>query len=404
MNIHDLSKYENIIIIGDEKVGRTEVISNYFVRKKINFSVISLNPVLRRGWNSLKLINIKGKEEKKYFYETLTFNKEDLIGFKSLKLIFFYLHKIKALIYFKKYLNINQNTLIISVGNALTFCSFIVFKLFYIRKPKSIYYNIDYWSYKPGYFGNYLGSHYIFTFISRFLESFLITFSNHTWFVTDVRKKIQNLIKKDNNKFFLMPIGFSYQEVMSFNNDKIIPLNRIVKIFYIGVISDTQGLDLLIKMVLKFKGQIFLELIGQGAMLDKYKYEAKKLGIEKFINFYGFIDKHEDCFKIARKCHFGYAYMHNDQKTHSNFAEPGKIKLYLMFNLPVIVSDHIKISKQIKKLNLGIVIKYGLKTLNNNLNKILEKKIDYESLKKSIFNNKRIIISDHYFDNFFKNE
>ena len=107
--------------------------------------------------------------------------------------------------------------------------------------------------------------------------------------------------------------------------------------------------------------------------------------MDKYVYFYGFIESHDECYHIAKNCHFGYSFMSNDIKSHSNNAEPGKIKLYLMFNLPVILSKHINIANEIRSLNLGIISEYSKSNLENIFTNIFEKKIDYEKLKKKYF-------------------
>ena len=86
---------KNYIIIGDRQVGRTEVIAEYFKRKKIKHSIISLNPVFKNNPNILEIYNENGSLLNKLEYETIFFEKDSLRGFSSLKIYLFYFQKLK---------------------------------------------------------------------------------------------------------------------------------------------------------------------------------------------------------------------------------------------------------------------------------------------------------------------
>lgn len=132
-----------------------------------------------------------------------------------------------------------------------------------------------------------------------------------------------------------------------------------IKLGFVGVLKKSQGLDMLFDCanILKddFKN-ISFEIIGSGPDEFYFKNRAKKLRVP--FTFYGLVSD-EKLKKILYDCTLGIAPYTPEDSNVSRYGDPSKVKNYLEFNLPAIMTDVFEFSKELTKKKAGIVIKYG---------------------------------------------
>jgi len=164
--------------------------------------------------------------------------------------------------------------------------------------------------------------------------------------------KISGLISKS-AKFPFVPIG----------TGQILPKKekglKKIKVGFIGVLKKSQGLDFIFDagMLLSEKfPEIVFEIIGSGPDEKYFKNRAKKCPIT--INFHGLVDEKE--FKrILYNCTLGIAPYVPDESNVSVYGDPGKVKRYLEFNLPTIITNVFEFSKELERTDAGVIVKYG---------------------------------------------
>lgn len=191
-------------------------------------------------------------------------------------------------------------------------------------------------------------------------------------------RKDEGLIKK-NQTCTIIPIGTGDVYPIKRKNLKKIRLG------FIGVLKKSQGLDMLLdssKVLSKHFRNLTFDIIGFGPDSAYFKKRVKNYRNIKY-NFYGLVS--ENKFRhILYNATIGIApYMPGDD-TVSKYTDPGKPKRYLEFNLPIITTDVIEISKELEKSGCGEIIKYGdYEGLANAIKKIIN---NYDTYVHNVIN------------------
>lgn len=207
----------------------------------------------------------------------------------------------------------------------------------------------------------------------------------------DARKK-KGLLK--NKKCVVVPIG----------TGKILPVRKKnfenPKIGFIGVLKSSQGIGMMLdsaSVLAKHFNRLTFEIIGSGPDDDIFLKRIPKSSRIKY-NFYGLVSERK--FKeVLYNCTIGISPYAPEKGTVSKYTDPGKPKRYIEFNLPVITTNVIEISKEIKGSGAGEIIKYGdsedlakaIKKIINNYDSYVKnviemhKKYYYKSIYPAIF-------------------
>lgn len=151
-----------------------------------------------------------------------------------------------------------------------------------------------------------------------------------------------------------VPIGIGKQ--LPFKTKK---LERI-RLGFIGVLKSSQGIDMLFDSApalhKAFGKNLEIDLVGSGPD-EKYFKKRAKTSLVTF-HIHGLVS--EARFKeILYNCTIGIAPYIPEDSNVSRYGDPGKVKRYLEFNLPSIITDVFEFSKELQKSGAGIVIKYG---------------------------------------------
>ena len=208
----------------------------------------------------------------------------------------------------------------------------------------------------------------------------------------------KNDFKKINyksNKGTFIPNGLDLED---FNLPKKIKRNKNT-ILFAGRIEEYKGLKYLLVSIQKIKSKISnikLVIIGEGNYINKCKELCKKLNIQKEVFFLGKLS-HKKLIKEYLKSSLFVLPSYTSSKTF------GLVLLESLANkTPVITTDIVGISKEIKKNNCGIVVrpknsdllaKAIIKLLKNpklakqmgeNGRKLVEKGYNWEKINKKI--------------------
>lgn len=181
------------------------------------------------------------------------------------------------------------------------------------------------------------------------------SYSNRVAFVNsrllDLRKDIG--IYQITAKHPIVPIGtdkLSYKQNKNF---------QTLTFGFIGVLKKSQGFDIVFKnadALSKKFSDVSYEVIGSGPDEEYFKKIAKKYSIKT--TFYGYLEG-ESFNDVLKKCTIGIATYIPDASNVSHYGDPGKIKRYLSLGIPVIATNVLEFSKEIKKSKAGIIIDYN---------------------------------------------
>lgn len=147
------------------------------------------------------------------------------------------------------------------------------------------------------------------------------------------------------------------------------------KIIFRGLLIEDMGVDLVIKalpQIIKSIPNINLEIYGDGSARESLEEEAKKLKVEKYIKFYGWIRDRKELEEKMSDASIGLATF-NTYTSGDKFknGDPGKLKDYMLMGMPVITTNAILNFEQIEQLKCGIVIDYDVKQLADAVIKLL---------------------------------
>lgn len=248
--------------------------------------------------------------------------------------------------------------LIISLDNLNTIAALFLKKIGLIKKV--VYYTIDF---TPKRFNNNLLNN-----IYHYLDKFCVKNADVTWNVSPRiakgREKIMGMNRAIYKKQITVPIGIWFYR---YNQ---LPLSKINKntLVYAGGLSPHQGIQLVldaIPIIIKSIPNFRFTIVGMGNYETELKEKIISLKIQKYVDFLGYIEKHEDVEKIISRCRIAVAMYNKELSTWSYYADPSKVKTYLASGLPVITTNLTHIASDLKKRECGLVINYNKTELAN---------------------------------------
>lgn len=243
----------------------------------------------------------------------------------------------------------NKYTIFFGVGNLNAFSGNFLKLL--NRIDKVIYYVIDY---VPQRFNNKL-----LNGIYHRIEKLCAKKSDWIWNLSP--RMIEARSKRWNMNFpnqLVVPHGVHIARIKRVFFDKI---NKS-EILYMGMLLEKQGIQLVIESlpyILKKIPNLKLTIIGKGPYEYHLKELVKKLSLEKYIEFLGYIPSHQDLENRIAKAAIAIALYNREYDQFSYFADPGKIKNYLGAGVPVILTDVPYVAREVVKAKCGFIIEYS---------------------------------------------
>ncbi len=133
---------------------------------------------------------------------------------------------------------------------------------------------------------------------------------------------------------------------------------EILRIVYVGFLTELRGLDLLIEAVARYidkdnpKNTIQVDIVGKGASKEKLINLAKELNIEESVRVHGWLSQKEVDQLMANANVGALTYR---VCGHWNHTIPNKIFDYMLAGLPVLTTEVLPIQRIIKEANCGVV-------------------------------------------------
>lgn len=327
--------------------GSAHALRDYFLNKKINILLFIGHPLVMQRSSSFILYK-EGREINK-----MVVNRSKNIGLLDYGV---------DLIYTAWWVFRQKQTCDIFVGVDGLNCLAGLFLKKIGKVKKVIFYSIDF---SPVRFKNT-----IINYIYHKIEHLCVTAADECWNVSpriaEGREKfLQISSKKYRQK--VVPIGIW--------NDKIkkTPFGKIRKhqLLFVGHLLEKQGVQkvleavpLVVKKIPDFK---FL-IVGGGEHQDVLRKISVRLGIQKYVEFMGWVKDRNVIDAIMGQSACAVASYKPEEKQRYNFtyyADPTKIKDYLAAGLPVILTDVPYNTKEIERKKCGIVVRYEKEDIAN---------------------------------------
>ncbi len=138
---------------------------------------------------------------------------------------------------------------------------------------------------------------------------------------------------------------------------------------YVGVLRHGQGTEIIFDALQK-NPKLRLEIIGEGPLFKTLKGEVKKRNLSGRVVFWGLIQDEKKVIDIIKRWEVALAPYdpHNSNMTY--YTEPSKIKFYLEYGIPIVMTKVTHMAPQIDKYNAGISINYTADDLLHAIEKI----------------------------------
>ena len=134
-------------------------------------------------------------------------------------------------------------------------------------------------------------------------------------------------------------------------------------IVYVGGLIEGKGVELFVPVAraLRERGIEFSFLvIGAGPYLHTLTREIAQAGIQDCFELAGYVDNITDVVRRAAACSVALApYPTGEVNSFTNYADPGKLKLYLGCGLPMVLTAVPPIAKQIEAAGAGVIAEYS---------------------------------------------
>jgi glycosyltransferase involved in cell wall biosynthesis len=182
----------------------------------------------------------------------------------------------------------------------------------------------------------------IYRILNRFfymIDKFCLKNSDYIWFTTEghiVGREKYGYFNRNQHNFKMIPLGL---DTSKFASKPVNEQNRY-SLVYCGVISRYHMLDLLFEVIQDLKkdfNSIRLNLIGSGPDEAYFEELAKKMGLQSDIVFHGFVEEGDRFRSLMSNNILGIAFYRNEEN-YMKYTEPAKVKNYLSFGVPAIVS------------------------------------------------------------------
>lgn len=310
-----------IIVIHEATTGPGHDLRDFLLKKNVKELLFIAHPLFyvkgtRKNSSRFELYK-NGKLAKKgsSFYWVMP---EFVLYFKDLIYTFLWSQKF-----------IGRSDYFFGVGNLNAFAGHI---LKIIGRTKEIvYYVIDY---IPNRFqNNFINSIY------HWVEKYCARKSNWTWNLSP--RMIEERQKGETGVFPNQLVVF---HGVHFNRIKRVPFSKINKheILYMGALLKKQGVQMVIEalpIILEKIPDITFTIIGSGEYGNMLKKLVKKLRLEKYVTFLGYIKNHVEVENRMAKAAIAIALYEEKKDNFTYYTDPGKVKNYLGAGVPVLITD-----------------------------------------------------------------
>jgi glycosyltransferase involved in cell wall biosynthesis len=212
-----------------------------------------------------------------------------------------------------------------------TFCGILLKKVG--RVDVVIYRVMDFFPLPPNGLYRYLNR------LFYVIDKFCLKNSNYIWFTTEghiIGREKYRYFNRDDYNYQIIPLGLDSSKFIS----KPISEQNRYSLVYCGVISRYHMLDLLFEVIQDLKrdfNNIKLNLIGSGPDETYFKELAKKMNLQDNIVFHGFVEEGDRFKELMANNILGIAFYRNEEN-FMKYTEPAKVKYYLSFGVPALVS------------------------------------------------------------------
>jgi len=218
-----------------------------------------------------------------------------------------------------------------------------------------------------------------------FLDSFCLKRSDSIWFTTEGHisgREEYGYFNRRKANYRIIPLGvnmrkFITKDPVGFNSYSLL---------YCGLLSRHHLLGLIFSCIKELKGEfpkVRLNIIGSGPDEGYFRALVSDMGIKENVVFHGFV---EDSFSFSRLLSdnaLGFA-LYEDKDGLMKYTEPAKVKYYLNYGVPAVISRIPKIAFELAEKKVSFAVNNEKDDICNTIRRYLSDKELQMEYKKNI--------------------
>jgi glycosyltransferase involved in cell wall biosynthesis len=337
-----------IIFNSFEPVGLEDYVT-YFKKRFKDFVYLKWKFPHRKGKSTSACI--RHKTGKQLYSKKLTslYVSRNKFFYFSLLPFHYMLYLFQALTALEKRPSNRKSVVFFGVNYYCTFCGIILKKIG--RVDYVIYRVMDFFPLPKRGVYRYL-NRLFYTF-----DRFCLKNADSVWFTTqghiEGREKY-GYFDRRKELYRLIPLGINSDNYI----DKTITEQSRKSLVYCGVISVYHMLELVFDVLAQLKivyPDILLNVVGSGPDEDYFRRLAYEMGLNENIKFHGYIEEGERFNQVMSNNLLGIA-LYKDEENFMKYTEPAKVKYYLNFGIPALVSKVPSIAKELDELRVSFAV------------------------------------------------
>lgn len=336
----------------------------YFRRKFKNFIYFRWRFPHSSNGASGKLIHYENEDEISVKnLDNLPIVKNRILYFATLPFHYFF-YLLQALWYLRRRSNDKSYRVLMGVNYYCTFCGLLLKKLGAIDAV--IYRVMDFFPLPPS------GPYRFFNWLFYKFDRFCLTHSDEVWFTTEghiIGREKYGYFDRNERRYRLIPLGVNASEYV----DLPLSIKGKHSLVYCGVVSSYHMLDVLFDLVDRLRynfSDIRLNIIGDGPDLPRYKALCNALMLSDRVIFHGFLEEGEKFRRIMCDNALGIAF-YRDEENFMKYTEPAKVKYYLNFGVPALVSKVPRIAVELETQGVAIAVSNDIEIIVKQVSEFL---------------------------------
>lgn len=267
---------------------------------------------------------------------------------------------------------------IIALDNLNTLSALLLRKM--RRVKKVAYYTINF---VPQRFGNQVLNNFYHA-----IDAFAVRHADMTWNISprikEGRENVRGLTGPAYARQITVPIGVWPDRTPQ---KKLSEIQR-ERLIYAGGLLPHQGIQIVLDAVPLIAKQIpsfRFVIIGMGTYEEALRRQVKKLHIEKYVEFLGYFEKHEEVEEQLARSGLAVAMYSKALDKWSYYADPSKIKAYLAAGLPVITTSLTYIANDLEIKHCGIIVDYNKVSVADAVVSLVKNETIYKKYRENAF-------------------
>jgi glycosyltransferase involved in cell wall biosynthesis len=219
------------------------------------------------------------------------------------------------------------------------------------------------------------------------LDKFVIYHCSFVWPLNEemFKARFKNPACMEKINWKAVPYGNDSYKYL--NSDYVNPEFKKSNIAFFGTVTKNKGAELLIliaKELLKNNVENFKIISVGGGDYERLKKEIMSNGLDNYFEVHGPIKNTDDVGKILFTCGIALApYFSADKNSFSYYADSGKIKDYLGFGLPILVTNVPPIAKKLQMEDAGLLVNYDAHDIAEKIAKLISNDSVYNNLRRN---------------------